>query len=237
MIFDNVRALYAYEMFVRTQEHVYLNDLHTETMPLIEVIALSVNQQYYLDLVQEAHEKLTIIATTVKYQRSKGNFYAFLSTALRNAMISYLRKERTHDELDEEYCEVGASMDGFLVERKLLPWVCQRFPSYPEPMVCDAAVYIACALDERVRGQNRGIKRTLQMWYPFDDWSQVTTFYNSVVAYSRIEDTRYEEEALLVVKHTSLVIEKTMLPEVVLAIGAKSATALIKVLHGSYVKF
>jgi len=28
-----------------------------------------------------------------------------------------------------------------------------------------------------------------------------------------------------------------MLPEVVLAIGAKSATALIKVLHGSYVKF
>lgn len=95
MIFNSVEAERLYKLYTTSPSDALISGLHEISAGLIKAIALSLDRDFADDLIQEGHLKLHTIIIGRKYNPGRCSMYTFLSTALRNRMIDYLRKERT----------------------------------------------------------------------------------------------------------------------------------------------
>lgn len=237
MIFQSGDVEKLYRRYRHSGNAELLEQIHSSSRSLIEVIAKSVDPEQFDDLVQEGHVKLHMLVQDGNYIPSRGPMYTFLDRALRNHMYDYLRKQRGESVeylLDAIGTEPVLATDEFDVT-ELLEYESRRFSSLDDGLVREAIGYI-------VSNDNSGYKgavRTLVMTYSISR-QLATTMFRSTQAVLRMDCMGYDwqankADALEVVGLCGT--EITMLPEVVLLFGKEAALLQSMVFGGAYVKF
>lgn len=147
-----MQAEKAYRAYAVTGDESAIISMHTLANDLISAIACSLDQPtHYEDLCQEAHLKLQIIITKQKYRtNTRCSFYTFLSVALKNAMIDYMRK--TQDAYELQDWAINCEMDDnyYVMDEELFRSYYQyRFPSLTN--CYEVAEYIKDTILEHLR--------------------------------------------------------------------------------------
>lgn len=136
MIFNSIEAERLYALCLCDNNPAAITKLHELSAGLIKAVALSLDPSCADDLIQEGHLKLQTIITAKKYKANKCSLYTFLSVALRNRMIDYLRKEKSYLSLyDNCPAHCNTSFVSSYNHELFDCYYPRRFPSLTHPSV------------------------------------------------------------------------------------------------------
>lgn len=203
------------------------DSLVRQCQPLVEAIAtdLSSSGRYREDLIQEGYVKLLKLLNSRKFvpngRETGGDFHSWLSFALRNCMIDYLRKQKDHEDLPDDI-PYKFTLDVSNLTA-LQSWAVARFPSLPPELTSDAAIYIHYALREDVHRKYLGTIITLGTVYDLDP-PTAKLLYHSCRIFIQSGDAN-SSDALLLASHENYA--NTLIPELVLLIGKTVASEII----------
>lgn len=249
MIFDDQEVTRLYLEYVAAGGDELVCRIHDQTDSLIRSIAASVCWGPEIDdLVQEGHLKLHSLVTCQRYDPGRGStMYNFLSQALRNHMLDFMRKCEDTEELPEddddgddlaEISQASVVVHEVSDQSRLQAvrsYELGRYPSLPKLVVEDAVDYVIHALTESACGGYKGIIRTLQVRYGLERRT-ATTMYYSTMAVLRMTLLGLDWVQHIGRADVNCGNETSLLPEMTLMLGDVAGT-LRRVFAGSYVKF
>lgn len=237
MIFDSDFFNEVYQDYIAYQDPLDLEDLCDEVHGLIEAIAVSISPTLSEDLSQEGHLKFLQLCQSGVINPERGSVYSFLSFALRNHMIDYLRGLQDTDELTDLATgkDYTANIDISNILDAMQDYAYDRFPSLQEETIEPLITYIFDAIREEAKGKARGIIQTMQTLFGLNR-SQSYAIYHSCVIFLRCELLgigNYDAmlDAVAKAKEFSLV------PDFAYVTGFEMNSPFYLVMKGSYVKF
>lgn len=233
MIFDNGKAEQIYCTYANTGDKSLVADFHDITNDLINAIASALDQPaHHEDLRQEAHLKLQIIITKQKYRTgTRCSLYTFLSAALKNAMIDYLRKLKDTCEFTDYGEDFIMGEVAELDEQLFRNYYQYRFPS--KPGYYNIATYIVDTLMERLRKPK--VLTTLTSLYDLPR-AQAILLHNSVELFMLASRSDIETNMEKSISCATNGKELTLYPESVLLgyPGVVGYKKLLAIIYGRY---
>lgn len=238
MIFDNTTAEKLYVQYLESQDSLTLSKLHEMSSPLIGAIAHSISPNYCDDLAQEAHIKLHTLLRSGTFDPAQSSMYNYLSFVLKNCMIDYIRKERSHNQLgdNDKFIDENFSMAVECPDYEYISFYAEhRFPSFHSSVSNEMAEYVYFGIIEDANQKSRGTISTMELLYPVTT-RQAYVFYQAMTVFTRCHaangNSMHIDDAIEAAEEN----EFSLYPEIVLSVGKSIANFVKQVFKGSYVK-